>query len=359
MAFGDVIRSAASPFTLPTGIGGKADVIWHCEEYGDFAELSPTDLSAVRTQADVIGGDGARGLGGTTTVIWASDRAADRIVEVSETDFSVVRSAASPSTDPHGAGGTDTVIWFAETPVTQVYELSTTDLSVVRSGASPAVTVRDIGGNDNYIWHNDNNGDFWELSVADFSVIRSVTGTVLTHGVGGDNTVIWGASYSTDLVYELDEALITEKFASDTATGVEALTQTVLLVKADTGSGIDAVVELIKLIEKLASDSGVGTDTLVALLADITKADTGTGADTIINRVFSAIDSGLGIDELLSIALRAKDDGQGTDALVSLLAAILKSDSGAGVDASTLTYIRVLQLILKLRQYRDVKVNIR
>jgi len=96
----------------------------------------------------VIAADGARGLGGTTTVIWASDRYADRIVEVSPTDFSIVRSAASPSTDPHGAGGTDTVIWFAETPVTAVYELSTTDLSVIRSGTSPAVTVRDIGGNE-------------------------------------------------------------------------------------------------------------------------------------------------------------------------------------------------------------------
>ena len=50
MAFGDVIREAASPLTEPTGIGGDANTIWHCDETTDKiyeldAAVAPTEKS--------------------------------------------------------------------------------------------------------------------------------------------------------------------------------------------------------------------------------------------------------------------------------------------------------------------------
>ena len=63
MAFGDVSRYASSPSTYPFGIGGDADTIWHC------------------------------------------DYDADKVYELSTTDFSVDRSEDSPSTNPSGIGG--------------------------------------------------------------------------------------------------------------------------------------------------------------------------------------------------------------------------------------------------------------
>ena len=129
MAFGDVVRSAASPSTVPWGIGGKSSVIWHCDS-----------------------------------------GALDRIYELSIVDFSVVRFAASPSFKPYGIGGDGAAIWHCDPgdpDPSRVFELSTVDFSVVRSADSPSSNPYGIGGNDTTIWHCDVWTDLiYELALA-------------------------------------------------------------------------------------------------------------------------------------------------------------------------------------------------
>jgi len=58
-----VIRSAASPYTYPYGIGGDVNVIWHCDDYAEVVyELSTVDFSVIRSAAspDIVPG----GIGG-------------------------------------------------------------------------------------------------------------------------------------------------------------------------------------------------------------------------------------------------------------------------------------------------------
>ena len=71
----------------------------------------------------------------------------------------VVRSAASPSTTPSGIGGNSSVIWHCDNTANKVYELSTTDFSVVRSAGSPSIRPYGIGGDSSVIWHGDSNAD--------------------------------------------------------------------------------------------------------------------------------------------------------------------------------------------------------
>jgi hypothetical protein len=178
----------------------------------------------------------------------------------------------------------------------------------------------------------------YELSTTDFSVVRSVASPSTTPtGIGGDNTVIWHGDYNTDLIYELDEAVVIEKTSSDTGSGleslgdrifgavdggsgVEALSLLAELIKADGGSGLDALVELIQLIEKLSSDAGSGIDALTALDVALIESDTASGLDfALLSASLLAADLGLGLDEVTALAkaLLATDLGIGSDRLVA------------------------------------------
>jgi hypothetical protein len=81
MAFGNIIRSASSPSSSPSGIGGDANTIWHC------------------------------------------DYNSDKIYELDTSDFSVTRSASSPSSSPYGIGGDANTIWYCDYSSDKIYEL--------------------------------------------------------------------------------------------------------------------------------------------------------------------------------------------------------------------------------------------
>ncbi len=210
MAFGDVIRFAASPTAKPAGIGGDADTIWHCETLTDrIYELSTTDFSVVRFAAGPV--NFATGIGGDANTIWHCDVDADKVYELSTTDFSVVRSAASPEVQPWGIGGDADTIWHcvSRLAIDKVYELSTTDFSVVRDAAGPFTYPRGIGGDANTIWHSDADKDrLYELSTTDFSVVRfAAPPTTFPRGIGGGADTIWFCESINGRIYELSTGI--------------------------------------------------------------------------------------------------------------------------------------------------------
>jgi len=197
-------KTSASPSTYPYGIGGDPSVIWHCDASADKVyELSVTDFSVIRSSASPY--TWPFGIGGDPSVIWHCDTGQDRVYELSTADFSVVRSTSSPSTSPTGIGGDPSVIWHCDASADKVYELSVTDFSVVRSASSPYTFPTGIGGDPSVIWHCDNDAKLiYELSVTDFSVVRSVSnpGSV-PYGIGGDSSVIWHCDYGLQKIYQL------------------------------------------------------------------------------------------------------------------------------------------------------------
>ncbi len=158
-------KTAASPSTMPCGIGGDSAKIWHSDTTADqIYELATTDFSVVRQAASP--GTSPAGIGGDSAKIWHCDLAADQIYELATTDFSVVRQAASPGTLPYGIGGDSAKIWHCDPGAPQVYELSTTDFSVVRQAASPSTEPKGIGGDSAKIWHCDSAADqIYQLSI--------------------------------------------------------------------------------------------------------------------------------------------------------------------------------------------------
>ena len=102
MAFGDIVRSLASPSNWPEGIGGDANTIWHC------------------------------------------DHVAAKVYELSITDFSVDRQANSPSSSSRGTGGDAATIWHCDINTDLVYELDAA-LPAVAVGGNPLAVMADAG----------------------------------------------------------------------------------------------------------------------------------------------------------------------------------------------------------------------
>ena len=203
VAFGENLRSAASPTLTSSGIGGDNTTIWYCDWAAALRELSATDFTVVRSAASPAANPS--GVGGNSTTIWHCDTNVDLIYELSTVDFTVVRSAAAPATSPWGIGGDSTTIWHCDSGVDRIYELSITNFAVVRSAVSPGTGPFGVGGDSSTIWHCDGNADrIYELSTTDFAVVRSaVSPGTSPSGVGGNSTTIWHCDSGVDLVYEL------------------------------------------------------------------------------------------------------------------------------------------------------------
>ncbi|KKM06078.1 hypothetical protein LCGC14_1747640 [marine sediment metagenome] len=210
MAFGDSLRSAASPGGAPLGIGGDANTIWHCDVATDqIYELSTATLSGIVRQANSPDAN-PYGIGGDSSVIWhCSAGGSPKIYELSIVDLSVIRETSGVGTNTSGVGGDSTTIWFTRLVVDTVGELSIVDLSVVREVGSPSNSPDGVGGAATRIWYCDRiSAKVYELSTTDFSIIReAVAPTNEGRGIGGDSDTIWWNDNTTDKIHELDAAV--------------------------------------------------------------------------------------------------------------------------------------------------------
>lgn len=152
------------------------------------------------TQACYNSGFQVRGLdeGGP---IWHQNAYTDLIYELSNTDLSQVRNASTPNIAPYGVGGGLDVIWSMDNTIGDdaVYELSVADFSVIRSEVGPGTPTggtigpAGVGGKANVIYAtNMTDREVFELATSDFAIIRSAASPgVGPFDIGGTTTHIW------------------------------------------------------------------------------------------------------------------------------------------------------------------------
>lgn len=201
MVFGDEIRSALFPTSTDSrGIGGTSTKIWATSVAPKIVcELSIVDFSIVRSA--VLGGNPGD-IGGDETTIWYKDvGGGNTIHELSTVDFSSVRNQAISG---RGVGGNSSKIWHSDFIAQEIDELSIADFSVVRSVAAPDINTLGIGGDSNKIWHVNYTTMLYELSTVDFSVVRSAASPAGPWGAGGDASTMWLNADIAHTVYEID-----------------------------------------------------------------------------------------------------------------------------------------------------------
>lgn len=118
--------------------------------------------------------------------------------------------------------------------------------------------------------------------------------------------------------------------SADSGSGVEALLAR-LLATSETGTGTETL--LSRLLRH--TDSGLGADAGLILLATLARAETGSGLDAVIGLTTAApasSDTGLGIDKLLGRGISLLDAGSSLEA-ATLYKPFLATDSGVGLEA--------------------------
>ena len=118
--------------------------------------------------------------------------------------------------------------------------------------------------------------------------------------------------------------------SADSASGVESLVAR-LLATSETGIGTETL--LSRLLRH--TDSGLGADATLTLLATLARAETGSGVDAFVNLITAALassETGSGVDKLLGRAISLLDAGSGLD-VATLRKVLLSTDSGVGLEA--------------------------
>ena len=135
-------------------------------------------------------------------------------------------------------------------------------------------------------------------------------------------------------LYGTGETVVTEKFSSDSGSGVDSIVSgnpLALLTKSDSGVGVDS--SLFALKELFATDTGTGIDT-ASLLATLLKTDSGVGAELsqlLANLTAQDTATGQEVSSLLVHILKS-DLATATDTAM-LVASFLLADAGVGLDA--------------------------
>lgn len=141
-------------------------------------------------------------------------------------------------------------------------------------------------------------------------------------------------------------------------------------VRSESGAGVDASAQSAE-IKRLGNkfpytfpfyfhegEDGNGVESLVALLAAIAKSDTGAGVESILDRDLVIGESGSGVDaviELLATLVAEAESGVGVD-VSTLLAELARSESGLGAEAvPNLDTKRFLEVMAITSKYRDIK----
>ncbi|GAH23607.1 unnamed protein product, partial [marine sediment metagenome] len=114
---------------------------------------------------------------------------------------------------------------------------------------------------------------------------------------------------------------------SETGTGTETLLSR-LLRHTDSGLGADACLTLLATLAR--AETGSGIDTFIGLITALATSETGLGVDKLLDRGISLVDAGSGLDATtLYKVFLSTDSGVGLEALANLLALIIASEVGS------------------------------
>lgn len=141
----------------------------------------------------------------------------------------------------------------------------------------------------------------------------------------GSLTYQWQRSAAdSDADYSNIDGATTEAY-DDTGAPADGSGRYYRCVENATGAAqqISAVDRGYRGILKTSSDTGLGSDALVALLATLAKTDSGVGVEGIVDRELALADAGVGAEVISARSLMAADSGVGLDA--ALLTIVLET----------------------------------
>lgn len=223
------------------------------------------------------------------------------------------------------------------------FNTNATDLSLGSTGAWTDLSTLPANSNMGIIEINSASTNKWAYGLRKNGSSEDIYKDSWLHHWGIVETasqVIEGKIEDTEVDFFLvgyaTAVTITEKTGSDTGSGTDAKAlgnPSATLSKSDTGSGADTKSGYPSALHE-RSDTGSGVEALVTLLAILIASETGAGVEVVAELAQltpkTGSDSGSGVESLVARLLAASETGT---SLESLLARLLHhTDSGLGSD---------------------------
>jgi len=141
--------------------------------------------------------------------LYGCNDADDLLYEIDKDTKVVLKSVASPSSQPYDIGGVKNRLYHCDLNIDNIYELDIDTLLPINTVSSPSVFPSGVGGISNptdRLYHSDFNTDLiYELdlnTLLPLSNAASPTGNL--YGTGGIGSRLYHLSGSPDTRYELD-----------------------------------------------------------------------------------------------------------------------------------------------------------
>lgn len=123
-------------------------------------DMSGNVVSSFRSPNHNTWEAGDEGLAWDGTYLWYADSDLDKIFQLDPTDGSVVKSFASPASEPQGLTWDGSYLWHFDNAVDRVYKLDPSDGSVVLSFSAPGDGEGDLAWDGAYLWLSRN---WWDM----------------------------------------------------------------------------------------------------------------------------------------------------------------------------------------------------
>ena len=203
MAFGDVIRSWASPSLSIEGIAWDGVTLWELDnlldkgfqlDHRDGAIIFSRDISTVPT--GLVFADG---------VWWDIDRGSDNIRQVDVVSGVVIRSHARPGGTIRGLAFDGRTLWHTDTFLDQVFQIDPRTGVTIRSWATPSGAPHGLAFHLGYMFIHDQNTDLLsQVDPRDGTVIRSAAIPNPVGGIGISDVGLWVADSVAKTTLQID-----------------------------------------------------------------------------------------------------------------------------------------------------------
>jgi len=210
---GEVVKSFATPGTVPTGITFDGKNLWMADRKAKLIYcINPQNGEVIRSIPSP--GYWPMGLTWDGEALWNADIKGGiplsenydgKIYRIDPKDGTILKTIPAPSSTPRGLAWDGKYLWCVDNDADEIIQFSPDDGTTIRSFIAPASECRGLTFDGKYLWVSDRRQD--EIYMVDpetSNVIITLDAPgPFTRGICYDGEFLWAIEYDHNKIYKL------------------------------------------------------------------------------------------------------------------------------------------------------------
>ena len=210
---GEIIKSFASPGTVPTGITFDGKNLWIADRKAKrIFCVNPLNGQVIRSIPSP--GYWPMGLTWDGEALWNADVKGGialsenydgKIYRIDPKDGTILKTIPAPSSTPRGLAWDGKYLWCVDNAADEIIQFSPDDGTTIRSFKAPAGECRGLTFDGKYLWVSDRIQDeiyMVDPETSNVIIITDAPGP-FTRGLCFDGKYLWANEYDHNMIYQL------------------------------------------------------------------------------------------------------------------------------------------------------------